>query len=135
MTLNRQNSTEADEKGLEQVLGDLRAAVHAWSDAEYNRPRAIARVGHRHGWRLAASVGLGCLLTAGSLAGGFYEHHQRQEMARLAAQQKLELERQEAARQRAQADDKLLAAVDSDISREVPSALEPLAQLMDDDGN
>jgi uncharacterized ferredoxin-like protein len=31
-------------------------------------------------------------------------------------------------------DDNLLAAVDSDVSRQVPAAMEPLAQLMDDNG-
>jgi len=31
-------------------------------------------------------------------------------------------------------DEDLLASVDSDVSREVPAAMEPLAQLMDDNG-
>jgi len=31
-------------------------------------------------------------------------------------------------------DDDLLASVDSDVSRQVPAAMEPLAQLMDDNG-
>jgi hypothetical protein len=31
-------------------------------------------------------------------------------------------------------DQDLLATVDSDVSREVPAAMEPLAQLMDEDG-
>jgi hypothetical protein len=31
-------------------------------------------------------------------------------------------------------DDNLLASVDNDVSREVPAAMEPLAQLMDDNG-
>jgi len=40
-----------------------------------------------------------------------------------------------AARDSAQAQDEdLLASVDSDVSREVPAAMEPLAQLMDDNG-
>jgi hypothetical protein len=38
------------------------------------------------------------------------------------------------AAQRAQAEEEdLLAQVDSDVSREVPSAMEPLAQLMAED--
>jgi hypothetical protein len=32
-------------------------------------------------------------------------------------------------------DDALLASVDSDVSRQVPAAMEPLAQLMDDNGS
>jgi hypothetical protein len=40
-----------------------------------------------------------------------------------------------AAQDSAQAQDEdLLASVDSDVSREVPAAMEPLAQLMDDNG-
>jgi hypothetical protein len=34
----------------------------------------------------------------------------------------------------ADSDEDLLATVDSDVSREVPAAMEPLAQLMDDNG-
>jgi hypothetical protein len=37
------------------------------------------------------------------------------------------------AEQRAKEEEDLLANVDSDVSREVPSAMEPLAQLMSDD--
>ncbi len=44
-------------------------------------------------------------------------------------------ERQLAEQQMAQeTDENLLANVDTDISRSVPAAMEPLAQLMDDDG-
>jgi hypothetical protein len=74
---------------------------------------------------------LGCVLAAGSLSGGIYERHQRQQAAKMAAaaqaarQQKLAA----AVRTRTQ-DEDLLAKVDSDVSREVPSAMEPLAQLM-----
>jgi hypothetical protein len=40
-----------------------------------------------------------------------------------------------AAQDSAQAQDEdLLASVDSDVSRQVPAAMEPLAQLMDDNG-
>ena len=37
------------------------------------------------------------------------------------------------AEQRAREEEDLLAKVDSDVSREVPSAMEPLAQLMAED--
>jgi len=56
--------------------------------------------------------------------------------AQIAAAQKAEQERQAAAqraRDAAQHEDDILASVDKDISREVPSAMEPLAQL-DDEG-
>ena len=124
---------EQMEAGLEQALKNFRSSVHAWSDAAYGQTRTVAAVHHRS-WRLVASWALGCVLAAGSVAGGFYERRQHQEMAKAAAeaarQQKL------AADQRAPKDEEgdLLAKVDSDVSREVPNAMEPLAQMMTEDG-
>jgi hypothetical protein len=78
------------------------------------------------------------VLAAGSLTGGLSEYQHRQELARVAAQQRVEriAEQQRAATDQsgAGADQDLLATVDSDIAREVPAAMEPLAQLMDDTG-
>jgi hypothetical protein len=149
---------------LEQALRHFKASMDAWSDATLNnavlsRPRMTAQTAVRHTWRMAASWALGCLLAAGSLAGAVHEIYHRQEMARLAAQQaaqKAAEERAAAARDaalRASAqvnksvpvaatlkddagaqDEDLLATVDSDVSREVPAAMEPLAQLMDENG-
>ena len=90
---------------------------------------------------MAAGWALGCVLAAGSLAGAVYEHYHRQELARIAAMQaaqkaqqaRLEAE-QSAAANAITKDQDLLATVDSDVSREVPAAMEPLAQLMDDNG-
>jgi hypothetical protein len=46
----------------------------------------------------------------------------------------MQAERQRlAAEQRNRDEEELLAKVDSDVSREVPSAMEPLAQLMAED--
>jgi hypothetical protein len=53
-------------------------------------------------------------------------------MARVAAAQQAERQRA-AAEQRAREEEDLMARVDSDISREVPIAMEPLAQLMAED--
>jgi uncharacterized protein HemX len=115
---------------LEQTLKDFRSSIHAWSEAEYSQPHKPVRV-YRTNWRVAAGWALGCVLAVGSLAGGVYERHQLQEQAKIAAaaaaqQQKLEAE------QRKESED-LLAKVDSDVSREVPSAMEPLAQMMVED--
>jgi uncharacterized membrane protein len=83
------------------------------------------------------------VLAAGSLAGAVYEHHHLQELARMAAieaaaqkarQARLEAEKSVAANAVTK-DQDLLATVDSDVSREIPAAMEPLAQLMDDNGN
>ncbi len=115
------------DEALEQTLKDFRSSVHAWSEAEYSRPDNPVRV-YWTSWRVAASWALGCVLAVGSLAGGLYERHHLQERAKIAAaatarQQKL------AAEQRKENED-LLAKIDSDVSRDVPSAMEPLAQMM-----
>jgi hypothetical protein len=79
-------------------------------------------------------VALGCTLVVGGVSGGVYERHQRQEAARVAAEaQAAEQQRLVAAEKARQDEEDLLAKVDSDVSREAPSALEPLAQLMAED--
>ena len=118
---------------IKQALSDFKANVFAWSDAEYARPRMAAVLTVRHrSWRLAAGWALGCVLVAGSVSGGVYERHQRQEQAKITAMREAERQRL-AAEQRVREEDELLAKVDSDVSREVPSAMEPLAQLMAED--
>ncbi|HUX28936.1 MAG TPA: hypothetical protein VMV39_09110 [Terracidiphilus sp.] len=122
---------EALDPALKQALGDFKSSVHAWSEAVYSQPRTVhLSVAHRT-WRLAAGWAIAGVLLAGAVSGGVYEHHQRQEQARIAAREAAQ-QRQLAA-QRARAEEDLLAKVDSDVSREVPSALEPLAQLMTED--
>jgi len=139
------------------ALKHFKASVDAWSEAAYSRPKSVARTA-QHTWRPAASWALGCLLVAGSLAGGLYEHHQRQEAARAAemkaAEQKAELiraaaeqsvtptpvatniatKRSTAVKRAVNTDEDLLATVDNDVSRQVPAAMEPLAQMMDGNG-
>ena len=113
---------------LEEALGNFRDSVHAWSDAAYSRPRTAVQIVRRRSWRLAAGWALAAVLVAGSVTGGVFERHQQQmriaQAARIAAQQRL------AAEQRAVDEEDLLAKVDSDVSRDVPNAMEPLAQLM-----
>jgi hypothetical protein len=53
-------------------------------------------------------------------------------LARIAAAREAEHQRQIAA-ERALEEEELLARVDSDISRQVPRAMEPLASLMTED--
>jgi hypothetical protein len=130
---------------MELALKNFRHSVVAWSDAAYSRPRTIVQAQPRqiarHGsWRLATGWALGCAVLAGAMAGVGYERHQRQEVARVAAaraaeQQKMISEQQRLVREElARADEEdLLTKVDSDVSREVPSAMEPLAQLMAED--
>jgi hypothetical protein len=130
----------AGEQELEQALKNFRLSVVAWSDAAYSRPRTAAQVVRHRSWRLAAGWALGCALVAGGLSGAGYERHHRQEVARIAAeraaeQQRMVREREGLLREeQAKAEEEdLLAKVDSDVSREVPSAMEPLAQLMAED--
>lgn len=118
---------------LEQALKDFRSCVHAWSEAELSRPHTV-KVVHLTSWRVAAGWALGCVLAAGSLTGGLYERHHRQEAAKIAAAaEAARLEKLAASQRVREEDEDLLAKVDSDIARQVPSAMEPLAQLMAED--
>lgn len=120
----------ADEWGdpaLESVLSDFRQSVHAWSDAAYHRPRTGAvRVSSLRVWRVAIAGALVCLLAIGGIGTSVHVRHRREEAARVEALRNAERQRQmEAERARDAVD--LLAQVDTEVSREVPSALEPLA--------
>lgn len=115
---------------LEQALKDFRSSVHAWSEAENGRPHVAVKI-YRTSWRAAASWALGCVLAVGSLAGGLYERHHLSEQAKIAAAAEAERQQKLEADQRKQTEE--LAKIDGDVSREVPSAMEPLAQMMVDD--
>ena len=123
---------EAQGQDLDLVLRDFRTSIHAWSEATYNRPRPLAAPA-RMAWRKAAAWALGCVLAAGIAGGGVLEHRHQQELARVAAAR--EAQRQRALiEQRAQEAARELAKIDSDVAREVPDAMEPLARLMTEDG-
>jgi hypothetical protein len=131
-TLAEQNSE------LNEALSNFRLSIHAWSEAAFSRPRtALAADAPRRVWRLAVGWALGCVLVAGGASAGLWEHHQREmrrAAARVAEQQRLvDQQREQQARLVDQEDEDLLAKVDSDVSREVPLAMEPLAQLMVED--
>jgi phosphosulfolactate phosphohydrolase-like enzyme len=124
-----------DDPVFAQALRNFKASVDAWSQAAMNRPRTTV-LRARHSWRMAAGWALGCVLAAGSVAGALHERQHKQELARIAAAkaaaQKAAQERLVAEQQSAsQMDQDLLATVDNDISRAVPAAMEPLAQMMD----
>ena len=151
MNFDKTNSVESEERELEQVLRNFRQSVHAWSDAEYSRPRALAAGSVHRTWRMALGWALGCVIAVGSVAGGLLERHHQQQLAREAAERGAQQAAQAKAAEKAApapaqeeqlasvqvftADEDLLAAVDSDVSRQVPSAMEPLAQLMENDTN
>ena len=128
---------------LQQALRNFRLSVHTWSDAAYSRPQTVSAVYRRRIWRLAAGWALGCALTVGAASAGIYQYEHGRDVARqqaMAAAQR----QQQAAEQKARVeqppkaslneeDEELLAKVDSDVSREVPAAMEPLAQLAVED--
>ncbi|MGA3371009.1 MAG: hypothetical protein ABSC48_04530 [Terracidiphilus sp.] len=122
---------------LDEALQDFRLSLHAWSESAYSWPRRAVEPGQRRVWRLATAWALVCVLAAGGASAGLWEHH-RQEM-KIAAARLVEQQRRLAAQQRARQEEEDLlakvdlAGVDSDVSREVPSAMEPLAQLMAED--
>jgi hypothetical protein len=123
----------AEEVGeLDEALSDFRMSVHAWSEAEFTRLRAVVEPVRRRIWRLAAGWALSCVLVVGGVSGGAVYKHRVNEMkiaqARIVEQQRLAA--QEQARQQ---EEDLLAKVDRDVSRLVPSAMEPLARLMAED--
>jgi hypothetical protein len=117
---------------VREALSNFKASVHAWSEAMSSRPRTIHESVARWNWRLATAWALGCVLVFGSISGGVYDHHRRQELARIAAAKEAEQQRQLAA-ERTREEEDLMAKIDSDVSREVPSAMEPLASLMNED--
>ena len=114
---------------MEQALRDFRSSVHAWSNAVYQRPRLVEVAPRRMAWRKAAVWALGSVLVAGGVGGGLLEYQHRQEQARIAAAREAEHQRQ-LQEERAREAELELAQVDREVSREVPDALEPLAQFM-----
>lgn len=141
------NATRMDPV-FEETLKDFRLSVQAWSEAAMNRPRRPIHSAVHATWRAAVSWALGCLLAAGTLGGGLYERQHRQELAKQAAAEKARQGQQLAAEAASantheqdgvastrEQDEHLLAEVDSAVSRQVPSAMEPLAALMEQTGD
>ena len=125
---------------LDEALTNFRLSMHAWSEAAFSFPQtSVATHAPRRVWRLAVGLALGCVLVAGGVSAGLWEHHQREMRSAAArvAEQQLQQRRliahQRDQKARQQEEEDLLAKVDRDVSREVPVAMEPLAQLMTED--
>jgi len=125
---------ETLEPELREALGNFKSSVDAWSDAMMSRPRK-ATAPARTNWSAVTKWALGCVVFAGTVSGGLYQNHQQQQAAKVEAARIAEQQRQLAAQKVLNQDDDLLANVDSDIAREVPTALEPMASLMTEDGS
>jgi hypothetical protein len=131
----KEQIVSAEDVELDEALKNFKSSIDAWSDAAYSRPRGLKQEVRHRSWRLALGWALGCALVAGSVSGGLLERHHRAEVARIAAEQRAAEQQKQLREQQARAqvsDEALLADVDSDVSRQVPSAMEPLAQMMDE---
>lgn len=124
---------ESIDPTLQAALLEFRQTVQAWSDEEYARPRRVVQPATRHGLtRRSLAWALGLIVAVGAGSGAVYERHHQQELAKQEAQRQAEQQRV-LAQKHAQETDLLLANIETDVSREVPSAMEPLAQMMTDD--
>ncbi len=129
-------TTGTEDARLEEVLGNFRLSVQAWSEAAM-RPfaPAMAATPNSIAWRRTLAWAMGILIAVGAASGALYEHHRQQVLAWQAQQRQLQLEQRAQAARRAADMDQLLANVDRDVSQEVPDALEPLAEMMTDGGS
>lgn len=130
----RDELNQENDPMLESALRHFRASVHAWSNAEYQRARpVVAEAPRRISWQRAVVLVLILVLSVAIAGTAGYQRHLHNALL-IQQQQQRELERQRIlAEQRAHESEELLANVDSDVSREVPAAMEPLAQLMADE--
>jgi hypothetical protein len=144
---------EAMDPVLKQALGEFRESVHAWSEAELARPRTVHVAEHRVG-RVALGWGMAGVLLAGGLSAGVMLTHQRQQAAANAPVQVVVHPQEQTAAvtepAAAKADEPrvaatgavtpteqeepLLVSVDSAVSRTVPSAMDPLVELSNENG-
>jgi len=136
------------EAQLESVLRNLRLSVHAWSEEEYVRPRAVERSRwadfQARFWRAVANPALGgtmaavLLMTSVGVPVGIHHQHvleaEHQAAVNLGKRQAEEQARKaEVAAVASTPDDgAFLDDVDSDIAQAAPDAMQPLASLMND---
>jgi hypothetical protein len=126
----RRNDDLELEPELRDAIGDFKSSINSWSESALSQPRVI-NAPRGINWAHVSKWALGCAVFVGTVSGGVYESHRQQELANLEAARIAQQQRELAAQHlREEAD--LMAKVDSDIAREVPSALEPLASLMDE---
>lgn len=121
------------EPGLREALGDFKLSVDAWSEAMISRPRE-AKSPVRTNWSAVTKWALGCIVFAGTVSSGVYQNHRQVETAKVEAARIAEQQREmEAAKVAKVNEEDLMANIDSDVARQVPSALQPLATLMTDE--
>jgi len=132
---DQSENLETLEPELHEALTNFKLSVDAWSDAMMSRPRAVMAPS-RTNWSAVTKWALGCAVFAGTVSGGVYQNHRQVEAARAEAARVAEQQQHRemaAAQVLKENEEDLMANVDSDVAREVPSALEPLATLMTED--
>jgi hypothetical protein len=132
---DQSENLETLEPELHEALTNFKLSVDAWSDAMMSRPRAVMAPS-RTNWSGVTKWALGCAVFAGTVSGGVYQNHRQVEAARAEAARVAEQQQHRemaAAQVLKENEEDLMANVDSDVAREVPSALEPLATLMTED--
>jgi hypothetical protein len=129
----RKTHLEMEDGELDAALKNFRASVHAWADAEFARPRTVTVATPKRVWRAAVTWALGCVLVVGGASGVVFEHGRQVAQERAAAAQRAELARVAAAKKAAASEDAdaLLEKVNTDLARDVPVALDPLAGVSD----
>jgi hypothetical protein len=133
--LNHANQDQAqmDDPMLQLALKDFRASVHAWTDATYHRARpAVAPAAQRIAWRRIVAWSMSLALSFSILGTAAYERHHQAVIAHQQDLQRAQERQRVLAEQHTRDTEDLLANIDSDVSREEPAALEPLAQMMTD---
>jgi hypothetical protein len=129
----QRDGTEMIDPGLREALDNFKSSVDAWSEAMISRPRQAKAPVHTN-WSAVTKWALGCVVFAGTVSGGLYQNHKQVEAAKVEAARIAEQQRaMEAAKVAHVNEEDLMADVDSDVARQVPSALEPMATLMNDD--
>ena len=128
--LSRASADVELEPELRDAIGNFKSSVDAWSEDALSRPRQVIAPA-RTNWALLTKWALGCAVFVGSVSGGVYQNHRQQEAAKI-EEARVAQQQRELAADRAKEEADLMAKVDTDIAREVPSALEPLASLMDE---
>lgn len=118
------------EPELREAISNFKSSVDAWSESAISRTRQVTTPA-RAGWGVATKWALGCAVFVCTVSGGVYQNHRQQESAKIEAA-RIAQQQRELAAERAEEEADLMARVDSDIARQVPSALEPLASLMDE---
>ena len=133
---SKTENPETIEPELRHALANFKSSVDAWSDAAMSRPRE-AKAPARKSWIPFSRWVFGCVVFAGTVTGAVYQNHRRAEATKAEEMSRVAEQERELAAQKAkeQAAEDLMAKVDSDVAREVPSALEPLASLMTEDEN